>query len=209
MINITENSNNSYSLEYIENDNNYQCGAIIRSNNGYGNYILTDNIENFTIPTNDNYIDWYQIKDFQDISIDNIKYIRPVKNTLQNSTIYFDNNIVKGSSANFYNPYIANETLKTFDFIGNICVIAKNPRSYNNNKISVHILTTENNYNTEFCNYDILDSFDNTLKNNNNTALKTWNDIIPANDFSKSYIVLLTATSPRGLTVGVSSTNLS
>lgn len=191
MITITENNNQAFNNTILSTSPDYDkfCGAIIRCNTGYGNYIVKDVvIDEFTTPTENNYNDWYQIKDFQSIC-NNIKYIRPIKTTIHNISIDYNTNntTTKSSLPNFYNQTVA----KSNNFVSsNITAVVKNPRSYSINKVACCILTSNNNYNDPFVVVDNINILDNSLIKSNNTVV-SWKDIFVENiDFSKNYLIL-------------------
>jgi len=192
LITIYENIKNYPVVTIPENEIEWYCGAVINSVDGFGNYIITDNIEDFTLPTNDNFQEWYQIKDFQDIT-DKIKYIRPVKATLENTALIFNGTAIPTQTkySGFYNPTVAETTLSTLTFTGDMLAIAKNPKSYADLDFSILVCFNPSNYTSEICVYDSIDDFDSDTLTNDGLTLKTWKQLFPNQNMNNYFLILI------------------
>lgn len=150
---------------------------------GYCNYPISV-LEDFGDPTDDNYKEWFQIKDFLNHS-EKIKIVRPIPTaTIANHELRFNGTTI-GTSAikNCYNPTIAETTLDAYEVPTNISIISKNIEVYN----------TDVNYAYSICSSAA--NFDRPIFSDTDLSI-FGTTLIDENENIKSYRQLATSATP-------------
>lgn len=189
------NENNDYQppIDYLDTTFDFYCGFLIVANEGYCNYI-EDSLEVFGTPTDNNYKEWYMLRDFFEQS-EKAKIVRPIPTTtIGNHELQFSGSIdpVVLGIKNCYNPTVATITLETYSPEVTLSVIAKDVALYNStSNYAYAICSSTANFTKSIFSDSDLTIFDDSLINDSD-ELKTFNELTDGTpDFSNDEFVIV------------------
>ena len=167
-ISFRENNNYQQPTEYLTTDFDLYCGALLTSTKGYCNYPISV-LEDFGNPSDDNYKEWFQIKDFLNHS-EKIKIVRPIPTTtIANHELQLAGTTITSTGIkDCYNPTIAVTTLEEYEPASTLSIISKNIEVYDSDvNYSYSICSTLANFDEKIFSDTDLTIFNSNLLNEN------------------------------------------